>query len=96
MEIDYKKSQSYSKAQKRVEEMKGFYVHFTVYCLVIPIIIAVNLIFVPHFHWFWFSVLGWGFGLFFHWLNVFGFQKLGFGKKWEEEKIKEFMNKNEY
>ncbi|MFC4269174.1 2TM domain-containing protein [Polaribacter marinivivus] len=93
MEANYKEEQKYFKAKKRVNDIKGFYVHLFIYLITIPIIITVNLMFVPSFHWFWFSVLGWGMGLFFHWLGVFGFQKLGLGKDWEEKKIKEFMNK---
>ena len=92
MEANYKEEQKYFKAKKRVNDIKGFYVHLFIYLITIPIIITVNLMFVPSFHWFWFSVLGWGMGLFFRWLGVFGFQKLGLGKDWEEKKIKEFMN----
>jgi hypothetical protein len=87
--------QRFLKAQKAVKEMKGFYTHLFIYCIIIPIIIYINLTYVPDFHWFWFSLLGWGMGLFFHWLNVFGFNLLGFGKRWEEKKIQEFMNKNQ-
>ena len=94
MQQDYTQQQLYIKAQKRVKEIKGFYTHFAIYCLVIPVIIFVNLTFVPEFHWFWFSVFGWGLGIFFHWLAVFGFHLIGFGKNWEEKKIKEFMNEN--
>jgi hypothetical protein len=98
MEKEFTQEQRYYKAQKRVKEIKGFYSHLTVYCLVIPIIIFMNLKFEPSFHWFWFSAVGWGLGLFFHWLRVFGFKFLGFGNDWEEKKIKELMeeqmNKN--
>lgn len=65
-----------------------------VYLITIPIIIYVNLVFDPGFHWFWFSVLGWGVGILFHWLGVFGFNKLGLGKEWEERKIRDYMNDN--
>ena len=94
MEINYLQQERYFKAQKRVKEIKGFYIHLFIYCLIIPIIIFVNLKYVPGFHWFWFSILGWGMGLFFHWLGIFGFRLLGFGKNWEQQKIKEFMNDN--
>lgn len=94
MESNFLEQQRYIKAQKRVKDIKGFYSHLLVYCLVMPVIITVNLKFVPGFHWFWFSALGWGIGLFFHWLSVFGFRLLGLGKDWEERKIKEFMNNN--
>lgn len=96
MENNFLKEQHYLKAKKRVKDIKGFYVHFIVFCTTMPVIIATNLIFVPGFHWFWFSLTGWGVGIFFHWLGVFGFQLLGLGKNWEERKIKEIMDKNKY
>lgn len=91
LEEIFTEEQAYIKAKKRVKDIKGFYSHFTVYCIVIPVIIFINLKFEPHFHWFWFSALGWGLGLFSHWLRVFGFNLLGLGKNWEEKKIREIM-----
>lgn len=93
MESNFNQEQNYIKAKKRVDDIKGFYSHLIVYIVINPIIIFVNYTFVPQFLWFWFTLLGWGLGLFFHWLGVFGFQMLGFGKDWEERKIKELMNK---
>lgn len=84
----------YSIAIKRVKKIKGFYTHLGVYCTIIPIIIFVNLTFEPHFHWFWFSTLGWGIGLTCHWFTVFGFKLLGIHNNWEERKIKELMEKD--
>ena len=95
METAFNNQERYQRAQKRVKDIKGFYSHLTVYCFVIPFIIFINLKFSPQFHWFWFSTLGWGLGLFFHWVKVFGLNALGLGKNWEERKIKEFMNKNQ-
>ena len=96
MERNYLEEDKYQLAKKRVKKIKGFYSHLTVYCIVIPIIIFTNLKFEPHFHWFWFSALGWGIGLFCHWLNVFGFKILGLGKSWEERKIKELMEEQNH
>lgn len=96
MEANIQQQQSYLKAEKRVKEIKGFYSHLLVYIIVIPVIIYVNLTFVPGFHWFWFSLLGWGLGLLFHWFGVFGFRLLGFGKDWEERKIKELMDNKDF
>jgi hypothetical protein len=92
METNYSNQDSYYRAEKRVKEIKGFYTHLTIYCIIIPILIFVNLKFEPSFHWFWFSLVGWGMGLLCHWLAIFGFRLLGFGKNWEEKKIQEFMN----
>lgn len=94
MELDFTKEQRYYKAQKRVKDIKGFYMHLTIYCLVIPTLIFINLRYEPHFHWFWFSTIGWGTGLFIHWFTIFGLNLLGIGKNWEEKKIQEFMNEN--
>lgn len=94
METKLTEEQRYYKAQKRVKAVKGFYTHLSIYCVIIPIIIFINLRYEPHFHWFWFSLLGWGTGLFFHWFSVFGIRLLGLGNDWEERKIKEFMNSN--
>lgn len=91
MEGNYTEEQLYLKAKKRVHDIKAFYVHLIVHLLSLPVIIAVNLIFVPGFHFFWFAVGGVFLGLFFHWLSVFGFTKFGLGKDWEEKKIREIM-----
>ena len=94
MKNDFLENQKYIKAEKRVKAIKGFYTHLTVYCIIISTIMYVNLTYEPHFHWFWFSLIGWGLGLFGHWLNVFGIRLLGLGKKWEENKIKQIMKEN--
>jgi hypothetical protein len=91
MEENILQEKRYQKAQKRVKDIKGFYTHLTIYCLIIPTLIFINLKFEPHFHWFWFSLLGWGVGLFSHWFRVFGFKVFGFGQNWEEKKIKQIM-----
>lgn len=92
MERNYLQQESYYKAKEKVKEIKGFYAHLIVMVLVLPFLVFINLEFTPHYHWFWWAVIGNVIGLFFHWLGVFGFSKLGFGKDWEERKIREYMN----
>lgn len=87
--IEYK----YAKAKKKVEKIKGFYVHLIVTVLIIPVLIFINLKFVPSYHWFYYPIIGMLIGVFFHWLGVFGIEKIGLGKDWEERKIKEFLEK---
>lgn len=100
---DYIQEHKYLSAKKRVEKLKGFYWHSISYVVVnifISTVIILSLIkednytftkaissFQVYSTW-----LFWGIGLFFHWLGVFGSQ-LFFSKKWEERKIKEYMNK---
>jgi hypothetical protein len=80
---------AYFKAKKRVEELKGFYGNLISYCIVIPILIFVNLTYMPEFQWFWFSLGGWGFGLIMHAFKVFGYSS-----KWEEKQIAAILDKD--
>jgi hypothetical protein len=88
----------YQKASKKVKEMKGFYIHFFCFVIVICLIIYLNLKFSPEHLWFIYPLTGWGVGLIGHAAGVFGTDSL-FSKKWEERKIKELMEeekKNKY
>lgn len=92
MEINSLESQSYIKAKKRVDQIKGFYSHLTVMVFLLPFLVFINLEFTPQYHWFWWAIFGNLIGLFFHWLSVFGYNLFGLGKDWEDKKIREFMN----
>lgn len=86
----HKDNTAYYRAKKRVAELKGFYGNLISYCCVIPFLIFINLRFSPHFQWFWFSAVGWGFGLLMHAFKVFGYSS-----KWEERKIQEILRKED-
>nr|WP_315150677.1 histidine kinase [uncultured Flavobacterium sp.] len=86
----YSENTAYFRAKKRVEQLKGFYGNLISYCCVIPILIYVNLTYMPQFQWFWFSAAGWGFGVAMH-----AFQTFGYGANWEERKIQEILNKED-
>ena len=81
-------NKAYFRAKKRVEELKGFYGNVISYCCVIPFLIFINLRYSPGFQWFWFSALGWGFGVVMHAFKVFGYSS-----DWEERKIREILEK---
>ncbi len=85
---NYNENTAYYKAKKRVEELKGFYGNLISYCIVVPSLVVINLMYSPQFQWFWFSAVGWGFGLTMHALKVFGYSA-----NWEERKIKEILSK---
>lgn len=87
---NYGENSAYYRAKKRVEQLKGFYGNLISYCCVIPVLIFINLTYMPQFHWFWFSAAGWGFGLMMHAFKVFGY-----GTDWEERKIKEILAKED-
>lgn len=93
---DYKKEEAYLRAQKRLKDIKGFYIHAFWYAVVnifLIVMIAANsdgdIWRLGTFS----TPLFWGIGLGFHALGVFG-KNMFFSKKWEERKIKEFIDKD--
>lgn len=99
--MDYSnKDRKYLKARQRVEKLKSFYTHLTVYIVVNGAIYAFKIIrnlsrgesFEDAF--FDFSISGiwliWGIVLIIHAFSVFGLPLI-IGDNWEEEKIKQFM-----
>jgi len=95
MKINITEEEKYLRAKKKVDNLKGFYSNLVSYCLIIPFLYFINVMTSPGYYWFWYPMLGWGLGLCFHAFAVFN-HKLGLGKDWEERKIKEFMNKNNF
>ena len=87
------------RAKKKVEEMKGFYIHFAVY-LAVNIFILVN-IFIHKLDdgesfWQWghfFTAIFWGLGVIFHAACVFNLIPF-FGKNWEERQIQKYIEKD--
>lgn len=95
MENNYLHEQKYILAKKRVEKIKGFYTHIIVTLIIIPVLVYINLTFNPEYHWFYFPMVGMLIGVLFHWFGVFGVDKIGLGKEWEQRKINEIMKENE-
>lgn len=84
----YNENMAFMRAKDRVEKLKGFYGNLISYCCVIPVLIFINLK-TSGFQWFWFPMFGWGMGVTFHAIETFGY-----GKSWEEKKIREILNKD--
>ena len=82
--------------EKKIKEIRGFYSHLIVMAFSIPLVIWVNLEFSPGFHFFWYAAGGMLLSVFFHWLGVYGFAYLGLGKDWENRKIQELMNSDNF
>lgn len=91
-------------ARRRVEELKGFYIHATVYVLVNIAIIAVSVTArMSHGDSFteaffnigsFFTAIFWGIGLAFHASKAFRYNPF-FGKDWEQRKIRQFMEEDQ-
>ena len=93
----------YIRAKKRVEKIKGFYVHLIVY-VIVNIFLSGIIIFglmndgdsfeeVLQNFGVYSTWVFWGIGVFFHWLGVLGFNIVG--KYWENRKLKEIMEEQE-
>lgn len=90
---DFEDKFAYERASKKVKEIRSFYINLACYCIVIPGLIAINLIYTPEYLWFFWSMAGWGIGLVFHAMTAFSVLPF-FGSDWEERKLKEFMEKD--
>jgi len=105
MERRFNEDQKYLQAKKRVEKIKGFYIHLIVYILVnifISGIIIFGLMksgysFEDAFSHFavYSTLVFWGIGMFFHWLGVFG-PTVFFGKNWEKKQLEKYMNDTKF
>lgn len=84
----------YKLARERVEKLKGFYIHLTLYVLFFPVFIYLNYISEAGFPWALFPIVGWGIGLMGHAAETFNYNPF-FGKDWEERKIRDLMGKDE-
>lgn len=87
----------YQQAKKQVEQLTGFYGHLFVYVAVNIIIVFYNISHLePGESYFqfknFFTAIFWGIGLLAHALSVF-LPKTGVVKKWEEDKIREIIDK---
>jgi hypothetical protein len=97
MERDYHEKELYKLAQKRIKEIKGFYIHLIVYVVVNIFLFVINSSLLSkgniniHFGNFNLAFF-WGIGVAAHCASVFG-PNLFLGKKWEEKKIKEILDK---
>ncbi len=87
------------RAKKRVEELKGLFIHSTVY-IVINSFILVNIYLRSNnegeIFWKWkhfFVLFFWGIGLGFHAVNALNYNPF-FSKKWEERQIQKYMEKD--
>ena len=81
-------------AKKKVKKKKDFYEHLMSYVTVNAGLMLLNLFTSPTNLWFHFPMLGWGIGLMFHYVDVFGIP--GFGmldKDWEEKELDNELRK---
>lgn len=94
---------TFTRAEKKVKDLKGFYIHLTVYILVNIFIVAMNVMIriwegeslydaLVNFGTF-ITPFFWGIGLVFHAVKVFDYHPF-FGKDWEARQISKYMEED--
>jgi sensor histidine kinase YesM len=91
---EYIRDKRYQKAREKLEAVKHFYGNLASYLIVIPFLIWLNTR-TSDFPWSVFPAFGWGFGLLMHGLEIYGYNPL-WGKRWEERKIRELMERDDF
>jgi len=84
----------YERAQAQVKELKEFYSHLIIYCLMVVVFFIINYYTTP-FPWAIFPTAGWGIGVFSHAFHVFRWNPF-FGRDWEKRKIEEIINNDKF
>jgi transcriptional regulator with XRE-family HTH domain len=79
-------------AFNQVRKLKGFYIHLAQYVLVIAVLTVINALTTPNRWWVQWVIMGWGIGVFFHWLQIS--ERFGlFGSKWEKEQVEKRLGR---
>ena len=79
-------------AFNQVRKLKGFYIHLAQYVLVIALLSVINALTTPNRWWVQWVIMGWGIGVFFHWLQISEWFGL-FGSKWEKEQVEKRLGR---
>jgi len=91
---DLKDRDAYDRAKKKVDAEKGFYSHLTAY-VIINIALLVMSIDLAQWKFSLATPIFWGIGLLIHGLCVFG-PSMKIFKRWEDDKIKKLMDKDDF
>ena len=79
-------------ALAHVRKLKGFYIHLTIFCIVIGFLAIVNLMTYHRYLWFLWSASGWGIGLLIHGLRVF--DRVPFlNGDWERRQVEKYLGR---
>mgnify|MGYP003381549272 CR=1 FL=1 len=66
-----KHDRSYIRPYLRAGAKLGFFIHLAAYVTVNALLVFINYSTTPQHLWFKWPLVGWGIGLFFHWLAIF-------------------------
>jgi hypothetical protein len=82
----------YQAAKKRVEEIKGFYMHLGIYLVFSLAMLAINEIATPDQTWYYWPILIWGAAVAVHAFVVVTENRL-LGPEWEDRKVRKLLRK---
>ncbi len=83
---------AYERAKKHVEDVEGFYIHLSIYVLVITALVLIDLT-TGGGLWSLWPAAFWGIAVGIHALAVFVFEGR-FAGQWKERKIREYMEQD--
>lgn len=79
-------------ARRRLAEIKGFFIHFAIFLIVMTILFTVNYTNAGPW-WVQWPFIGWGAGILLHWALVFSPLRR-WGSDWEKRKLEELMRED--
>jgi len=89
---DFTQQASFLEAQKKMEDIKGFYGNLIAYIVFTVGLATLNLLTSPEYLWFLYPAVGWGFGVAVHGMAVYNAVPF-LGRDWEERKIRQIMER---
>ena len=90
-EFDQKK---YREAKKRVKAKKEFFEHLSTYLVMGGFFFFLNALTSFGHWWFFWPMLGWGIGVMFHYIGVFGVPGVGqLDKEWEKRALEKELDR---
>ncbi|MDT0630890.1 2TM domain-containing protein [Rubrivirga litoralis] len=75
-------------ARRQARRERAFYAHLAKFAVTMAVLVTVNLLTSPGYLWFFWPLLGWGFGLTKHAASVFGTHT---GQAWVDRRTRELM-----
>jgi transcriptional regulator with XRE-family HTH domain len=79
-------------ALRSVRKLRGFYIHLSIYVIVMAGLLAINLMTSAHTLWVVWPALGWGLGVLLHAAGVFELVPF-FGAKWERKQVEKRLGR---
>jgi transcriptional regulator with XRE-family HTH domain len=78
-------------ALRKTRKLRGFYIHAMQFLVIIAVLSVINY-FTSDYPWVLWTILGWGSGLVFHALRVYG--KIPFvGAEWEKRQVEKYLGR---